>query len=281
MAKLLLRERLRAFLEEDLIFGDTTTDLVIKPKEAQAEVVTHEDGVIAGVEEASELLDMCGVEVIESVKDGTKVSSGDIILRIKGVNCTILMVERTMLNLLSRMSGIATMTTKMSEIAHGVNPKVRVAATRKTAPGLRWFDKKAVALGGGDTHRMSLHDSILIKDNHIAEVGDLVTCIERARSGVSFVRKVEVEVGNPEDAVDAARAGADMVMLDNMSLTEMKQTLSVLRDEGLREQVLVEASGNISLDNLAQVAATGVDVVSIGSLTHSPRSLDIALRFIE
>lgn len=279
MVDLLLRDRLRFLLEEDLLFGDTTTELVVEPREAEAVIVSREEGVIAGIEEARELLEMSGVRVVEAVKDGSKTSPGTI-LRMKGLNQSILMVERIMLNLISRMSGIATETSKFLEAARKVNPDVRIAATRKTAPGLRWFDKKAVATAGGDTHRLALHDSILIKNNHIAAVGDLLTCIERARSRASFVKKIEVEVGSREDALRAAKAGADVVMLDNMTISEMKRTLSALKREGLRDKVLVEASGNITLDNVCEVAAAGVDVISVGRLTHSPRALDLALRFV-
>jgi len=280
LVDLLLRDRLRHLLEEDLFFGDATTELVVEPQEAEAVIVSREEGVIAGMEEARELLEMSGVRVIETVRDGSRASPGTI-LRMKGLNQSILMVERTMLNLISRMSGIATETSKFLEAARRVNPDVRIAATRKTAPGLRWFDKKAVALARGDTHRLALHDSILIKNNHIAAVGDLLTCIERARSRASFVKKIEVEVGSGEDAVRAAKAGADVVMLDNMPISEMKQTLSALKRRGLRGRVLVEASGSVTLDNVGEVAATGVDVISVGRLTHSPRALDVALRFVE
>lgn len=279
MVDLLLRDRLRHLLEEDLFFGDVTTELVVEPREAEAVVLSREEGVIAGIEEARELLEMSGIRVTEAVKDGSKTSPGTI-LRMRGPNQSILMVERTMLNIISRMSGIATETSQFLEAAHRVNPKARIAATRKTAPGLRWFDKKAVALAGGDTHRLALHDSILIKNNHIAAVGDLLTCIERARSRASFVKKIEVEVSSEEDALCAAKTGVDVVMLDNMSISEIKRTMSALKRGGLRAKVLVEASGNVTLENVGDIASTGVDVISVGRLTHSPRSLDLALRFV-
>ncbi len=281
MAELLLRERLRLLLEEDLAFGDMTTELVTEPKGAHAEIVSREAGVVAGMAEAKELLEMCGIQVLHAKRDGSPMATGDTIMKISGVNRSILMVERTLLNIVSRMSGIATMTAQFLKAARKGNPKVRIAATRKTAPGLRWLDKKAVAIGGGDTHRMALHDAILIKDNHIAAVGDQVTAIERARSKASFIKKVEVEVSAPDEAVSAARAGADVVMFDNMSIHDMEMALQALDDVGLRGRVLVEASGSISLENVGEVAALGVDVISVGALTHSPRSLDLTLSFTD
>ncbi len=275
----LLRDRLRYFLQEDLSFGDTTTELVVEPRQAEAVVFLREDGVVAGIAEARELLEMYEIQVTDAVEDGSKASPGPI-LRMKGLNRSILMVERTLLNLIARMSGVATLTSEFVEVARAVNPNVRIAATRKTGPGLRWFDKRAVALAGGDTHRLALHDSILIKNNHVAAVGDILVCIERAKSGASFMKRIEVEVGNCEDALRAARAGVDVVMLDNMPISEMKRTLAALEREGLREKVLVEASGNITLDNVCEIAATGVDVISVGALTHSPKSLDVALRIV-
>lgn len=281
MVELLLREKLRLFIEEDLAFGDTTTDLIIEPKRVRAEIVSREDGVVAGMVEASELLDMCGIKVLKSRKDGSRIKADDVIMNISGVNRSILMIERTLLNLVSRMSGIATMTATFLSAARKANPEIRIAATRKTAPGLRWLDKKAVAAGGGDTHRMALHDSILIKDNHIAAVGDLATCVRRAKSKASFVRKVEVEVSTPDDAVLAAKSGADVVMLDNMTIAQMKETLTLLCDEGIRGQILVEASGKISIDDISEIASLGVDIISVGSLTHSPRSLDLTLKLVD
>jgi nicotinate-nucleotide pyrophosphorylase (carboxylating) len=276
----LLRKRLTEFLEEDLVFGDPTTDLVVGPSEVSAEVVSRQDGIAAGIEEGAELLAMQGINVVEAVIDGSPVSAGDALLRMTGQSRSILKAERTLLNLLSRMCGIATITSAYVRAARTANPGVRVAATRKTAPGLRWFDKKAVVLGGGDPHRIALHDLVLIKDNHIAAAGDLATCLERVKDKLSFARKVEVEVGNKEDALLAARAGADIVMMDNMPPDEMSSALSALEEEGLRDGVLIEASGGISLANVAEVSATGVDIVSVGRLTHSPESLDMALRLI-
>ncbi len=280
MEKPIIIDQLKAFLREDLPFGDLTTDIVIDPEIKEAEVVCRSDGVIAGIEEARTMMKTCEIEVLEAAEDGSRVSEGDIALHIRGLNTSLLMVERTVLNLISRMSGIATTTATAVEAARKVDPGIRVAATRKTAPGLRLLDKKAVRLGGGDTHRMTLSDSVLIKDNHISAVGNLKTCIDRARSASSFVRKIEVEVEEPEEALEAARAGVDIVMFDNFTLPEIRKAVSLLEGEGMRQKVVIEASGGIILENIGEVAGSGVDVISMGMLTHSPRSLDMELRFL-
>jgi len=275
----LLRNKLTSILEEDLALGDITTEILIEPKTAEAEVISREEGIIAGVTEARELLEMTGITVLESVEDGQCVGQGDVVIRFRGVNRSILMVERTLLNIISRMSGIASITSRYIEIAKRVSPDIRIAATRKTAPGLRWLDKKAVTIGGGDAHRIALHDLVLIKDNHIDAVGDVATAITRARSRASFVRKIEVEVSKADDAVIAIEAGADVVMLDNMSVAEIKETVEMIEARGDRKRVIIEASGNVNMDNIENIASTGVDVISIGSLTHSVSALDLTLSF--
>ena len=276
----LLREKLRSILEEDLSFGDVTTDLLIEPDDIEAEVISRGNGIAAGIAEGKELLDMMGITVLEAVDDGHRVQAGDVLIRMRGVNKSILMAERSLLNILSRMCGIASMTAQYLEKARRANPGVRIAATRKTAPGLRRLDKKAVTIGGGDPHRINLHDAVLIKDNHIDAVGDLATAIARVRSGVSFIRKIEVEVSTPEAAMTAIESGVDVVMLDNMPIEEIKRTVNYLEEEGCRERVTLEASGNITFDNVDAVAATGVDVISIGSLTHSVKALDLTLSLV-
>ncbi len=281
MSNPVLKDKLRSMLEEDVAFGDITTEIVVDPEIARAEVVTREPGIAAGISEGCMLLEMCDLEVEDRVEDGARVEKGDVLLKFSGLNQSILIVERTLLNLMSRMCGIATATGKFIEVARKVNPRVKIAATRKTAPGLRWFDKRAVSVAGGDTHRIALYDGILVKDNHIAAVGDLALAVRRAKEKAGFVRKVEVEVADPSEAVGAAKAGADIIMLDNMRLNETKEALKKLKSEGLRDAILVEVSGGVSLENVEEIAKTGVDVISVGSLTHSVRSLDLALRFCD
>ncbi len=275
----LVERKVREALEEDLGFGDITSQLVV-PEDATAvaEVVAKEAGVLAGVEEARLAFELLGARVIHAMPDGARVRPGDVVLRAEGPARALLAAERTALNFLMRMSGIATATAQLVERARQVNPRVRVAATRKTAPGLRLFDKKAVELGGGDTHRLRLDDCVLIKDNHIAIVGSVAEAVRRARETVSFTKKVEVEVSRPEEALEAARAGADIIMLDNFTVKDIRRALRMLEEAGLRKSVLVEASGGIRPDNVADYAATGVDIISSGYLTHSARALDFSMR---
>ncbi len=176
-----------------------------------------------------------------------------------------------------RMSGIATNTNKIVEKVKNVAPNVKIAGTRKTAPGLAKFDNLAIKVGGGDSHRFCLDDMVLIKDNHIAVVGSVSEAIEKVKKSVSFTKKIEIEVENSKDAAIASKNGADIVMLDNMNLESVKETLEILNDFKLRENVLIEVSGGINSENIVDFAKSGVDIISIGALTHSAKSLDIGL----
>ena len=215
------------------------------------------------------------------VEDGAEVSSGTVLAEISGKARDILSVERTALNILMRMSGIATLTRKLVKMIREAGLDVRVAATRKTAPGLRFFDKKAVMIGGGDPHRFRLDDAILIKDNHIRIAGGIKEAIRRARLATSFSKKIEVEAQTEEEALEAANLGADIIMLDNMTLDEAERTLKKLQDAGLRNSVLIEISGGISENNLLDYARLKPDVISLGFLTHSVKAVDISLEVTE
>jgi len=274
-----VEQKVREALLEDLGFTDLTSEILV-PEEAwaEAEIVAKEEGILAGIEEAKTAFELLGAEVLEALEDGSMVRPGDVVMRVRGPARALLAAERTALNFLMRMSGIATSTANMVKKARSVNPKVRIAATRKTAPGLRFFDKKAVEIGGGDTHRFRLEDCVLIKDNHIAIIGSVSEAVRKAREKVSFTKKVEVEVSSPEEAVEAARAGADIIMLDNFTVEDVLKALRALEEEGLRASVLVEASGRIGPENVADYARTGVDVISSGYLTHSARALDFSMR---
>ncbi|NPA48174.1 MAG: carboxylating nicotinate-nucleotide diphosphorylase, partial [Thermococci archaeon] len=218
-------------LEEDTPFGDVTSEAVIPAgTEAKAVIIAKQDGIIAGVEEAKALFEHFGVAVKVRKRDGDAVSNGDVILELEGDARSILLVERTALNIIGRMSGIATEARRLVERVRAVNPKVRVAGTRKSL--LRSIDKRALIIGGAEPHRFSLSDAVLIKDNHLALV-PLEEAIRRAKA-FSFYKVVEVEVESLEDAIKAARAGADVVMLDNMTPDEIKETVEALRREGLR-----------------------------------------------
>jgi nicotinate-nucleotide pyrophosphorylase (carboxylating) len=198
-------------------------------------------------------------------------------MEIEGPARAILSGERTALNIVGRMAGIATAVAEAQRIASEASPSVRVAATRKTLPGLRELDKKAVSLGGGDTHRLRLDDCVLIKDNHLELIPSITDAVVRAKDRVSFTKKIEVEVRTLAEAAEAAEAGADIVMFDNMSPGEIRICLGALKGRGLHEGRLFEASGGITHENLADYAGSGVDIVSMGSLTHSVRSLNVKL----
>ncbi|ASA78640.1 carboxylating nicotinate-nucleotide diphosphorylase [Thermococcus sp. 5-4] len=265
------------FVEEDTPFGDVTSEAVIPEGiRAKAVIIAKQEGIIAGVEEAKALFEHFEVEVEVRKRDGEEVKRGDTILELKGDAHSILLVERTALNIMGRMSGIATEVRRLVEKVKAVNPKVRVAGTRKTL--LKPIDKKAILIGGGELHRFSLSDAILIKDNHLALV-PLEEAIRRAKS-FSVYKVVEVEVESLEDALKAAKAGADVVMLDNMSPAEIAETVEALRREGLRERVKIEVSGGITPENIEEYAALDIDVISLGYLTHSVRNFDVSLEII-
>jgi nicotinate-nucleotide pyrophosphorylase (carboxylating) len=175
------------------------------------------------------------------------------------------------------MSGIATTTKKLVEMLQKNGLKTKVACTRKTAPGLLYFDKKAVLLGGGDPHRLHLDDMVLIKDNHIKVAGNIEKAVKKAKEKVSFSKKIEVEVTRVNDALKAAKAGADIIMLDNFPQKQIEKAIKLLKKEGLLEKVLLEASGGITKENITEYASTGVDIVSLGEITDSPKALDISL----
>ncbi|MGF3521879.1 MAG: carboxylating nicotinate-nucleotide diphosphorylase [Candidatus Bathyarchaeia archaeon] len=274
----ILEEKLLKLLAEDVGQGDATSDAVIPSGlEATAEVIAKANGVVAGIEEATVLAEALGLKVNAAVADGSTVKSGQVFMQIHGDAKTILAVERTLLNVVSRMSGIATATRDLTEKLRKANLPPKIAATRKTAPGLLFFDKKAVVIGGGDAHRMHLDDMVLIKDNHVALAGSLEEAIHRAKQHVSFSTKIEVEVENPQDALKAAELGADIVMLDNFSPQQAKEAVALLKKGGFFGRVLLEASGGITPENLFEFASAGVDVISLGELTHSVKALDLSL----
>jgi nicotinate-nucleotide pyrophosphorylase (carboxylating) len=269
-------EYLLSFVEEDAPSGDITTDAIIPPDTCcTAMIIAKEEGIICGLFEAGRLFTHFGIEVTQTYRDGCPVKRGEVILSLKGNAPRILLLERTTLNIIGRMSGIATKTKSCMDQLRSVGSTCRVAATRKTSPGMRILDKKAVMLGGGDPHRYSLSDGVLIKDNHLALV-PLTGAIASARAR-SFYRKIEVEVEDPDSAVVAAEAGADIIMLDNMTPEMVVHTLKELNSRNLRSGRVIEVSGTISEDSIRNYAVPGVDVISIGALTHSVRNFDVSL----
>jgi len=276
----IVEDKLKQILADDVGHGDITVAAVIPPNlVTKAEVIAKENGVVAGVEEALILAEHLGLKAKAKVIDGEIIQNKQVILQLAGNAQTILSVERTMLNLLSRMSGIATKTKTLTEKVQKANNEIRIAATRKSAPGLLYFDKKAVAVGGGDPHRLHLDDLILIKENHLAIVGSVKEAIKKAKTNASFSKKIEVEVTNLEDALKAAEAGADIVMLDNFSAREAGAASEALRKAGF-SKLIVEVSGGITEENLVEYAEAKIDIISLGELTHSVRALNLSLEIV-
>jgi len=271
-------EYLLHFIDEDAPYGDATSDAVIPDIRCYAEITAEQSGIIAGLTEANMLFSHYGVAVEQPARDGNEVGAGEILLSLTGDAKKILLVERTALNIIGRMSGIATQTRKMAEIISAVNPYCRVAATRKTCPGFRALDKKAVQLGGGDPHRENLSEGILLKDNHLALI--LLSGAIIAAKKATLFKKIEVEVETPVDALLAASAGADIILLDNMDTDQITATLGDLAREGLRERVIIELSGGIDERTLGAYAALGVDVISMGALTHTVRNFSVTLHIV-
>lgn len=268
-------EELLKFVREDVPFGDVTSDAVIPDMHCHAVIRAEQDGVAAGLEETAALFSHFGVTVRQDTRDGDSVKSGKVLLSLNGPAKGILLVERTALNLIGRMSGIATQTKIMAEMVRAENPSCRVAGTRKTAPGLRALDKKAIALGGGDPHRSCLSDGVLIKDNHLALV-PVAEAVKKAKSASAY-RKIEVEVESAEDACAAARAGADILLFDNMTPAQVQETVKTLQTAGLREKILVELSGGITAETIRDYARTGADLISLGALTHTVKNFSVTL----
>jgi nicotinate-nucleotide pyrophosphorylase (carboxylating) len=273
-----VEERLREFLKDDIGWGDITSEALIDDGQmAKGRLYFREDGVAAGLDEVATIFRILGCEVNAIMRDGSSVSRDQTLMEINGPAKALLAGERTALNILGRMAGIATTVSKIAAQVSKVNQSTKVAATRKTLPGFGELDKKAVVLGGGDTHRFRLDDCVLIKDNHLALLPSITEAVRAARSAVSFTKKIEVEIESLEGAVEAAEAGADIIMFDNMPPEEIERCLARLSELGLREGRVYEASGGITPENVGEYAASGVDVISMGSLTHSVRALDVKL----
>ena len=271
------KKELSRFLAEDLGKGDITSNLLPR-KKIKARIISKQEGILAGVNYAKEIFVSRGCKVRILKKDGNKVKSNQIIFEIIGSTQAILACERTALNLLSRMSGIATKTKRIVTKIHSINPKIKLYSTRKTAPGLRFFDKEAVKIGGGEKHRMSLDEMVMIKDNHLAVVGSISRLIQKAKKKY---KKIEVEVENPEDALLAASAGANIIMLDNFSPKNIIKTVNQLKKSKLRKHVKLEASGGINEKNIASFAKTGVDMISVGGITNSVSGIDYSLEILQ
>ncbi len=260
-------------LAEDIGSGDVTSQWILPPEmRVRGCFLAKAQGVLAGLDVACQVFRQVDERIIfqARLKDGDLISKGDIVATVEGSAVGILTAERTALNFLQRMSGIATLTRRYVEAVAGT--RAVILDTRKTAPGLRLLDKWAVRLGGGQNHRLGLYDMVLIKDNHIAAAGSITRAVERVRRRNRLGLAVEVEVKSLAELEEALALNVDRIMLDNMDLDEMRQAVEMTAG-----RVPLEASGNVTLENVAAIAATGVDYISVGALTHSVKALDISL----
>lgn len=270
---LIVDEIINRALIEDIPYGDITTNSIISENSlATAKLLCKEEGIICGLPIFNRVFELLGdVEFTPLVKEGDRVSKGMLLGTLKGSTLKILSGERVALNILQRLSGIATITSKYVKEVSGLNTKV--LDTRKTTPGLRYIEKYAVKIGGGENHRFSLSDGILLKDNHIAYAGGIKEAINAARNSASFVRKIEVEVESKEQVIEALEAGADIIMLDNMTPEMVGHMVKLIN-----KQATIECSGNVTLETIRAYGEAGVDYISSGSLTHSVKALDISLK---
>ena len=268
---------IKYMLEEDEGFGDITSNAVVdEDKIVNAYIVSKDEGILAGINVIRDLFEEFGVEVKFWLTEGSRIKNSDILISFKGNARKILLLERTALNLLMRMSGVATAAYEYSSLVKDFD--VKIAGTRKTSPGIAKFDKYALKIANVDTHRFCLDDMVLIKDNHIAVCESPLDALIRAKNNTSFSKKIEIEVETLGDAVDCVENGADIVMLDNMSPDEVKKVISKLNEMNIRQNSLIEVSGGINKDNILDYAKLGVDILSVGALTHSSRSLNFSLK---
>lgn len=265
------------YLQEDLGQGDITSQALVDDREGRAVITAGQDGVLAGVEEAVEVFRRVGCSCHSLAADGEKVAQGQKVLEISGPLKGMLAGERLALNFLMRMSGIATLTRQTIDSCRKANPNVVIAATRKTTPGFRRYEKKAVRIGGGDPHRFGLDDAFLIKDNHLAVVGSVFQAVRRAQA-FSFGKMVEIEVEDLEAAKEAARASADIIMLDNMTPAKAKECYLAIK--GIDQRITVEVSGGITPKN-AKTYAHYADVISMGALTHSAPAMHLSMHILD
>ena len=271
------KELIKLALEEDIQDGDVTTLAIVEEDEmCKGKLVAKQNGVIAGLEVfryVFKLLDGNGLKFYSKYYDGAEVQRGDLIAEFSGKMRTVLSGERTALNILQRMSGVATKTRRYVEQLK--DTKTELLDTRKTMPGFRYLDKYAVAIGGGTNHRIGLFDMVMLKENHIKAAGSIQKAVNVVREKYGNKYKIEVETGNLEEVMDALDSDVDIIMLDNMPIEEMQASVLMIN-----KKVKTEASGNITLENIKSVAETGVDYISVGAITHSVNALDISLLII-
>ena len=267
---------IEAALKEDMPDGDVTSESLVPPESvSKAILLVKEDGILAGIDVAARVFWKIDPHVVfgKNVEDGSSIRAGDTLARIEGPSISLLKGERTALNFLQRMSGIATLTQKFVKSLE--RSQTQILDTRKTTPSLRSLEKYAVKMGGGTNHRLNLSDMVLIKDNHLKIVGNISDAVKKARENVGPDVKIEIETTTLEEVKEAVRSGADMIMLDNMSPKRMREVV-----EWVDGKVPLEASGNVKLSTIKEIASSGVDFISVGGLTHSYQSLDISMEFL-
>ena len=276
------RKSILSFLQEDIGTGDITSASVLPQHRAVYATVLctgSNESLTCGLEEAQTVFDICGCSTELVMRDGSLVRKGDVVMNVQGEARSVLKAERTALNLVMRMSGIATITRAFVTLVQQSDPEVKIAGTRKTAPGLRYFDKKAITIGGGYSHRMRLDDMVLIKDNHLEVAESIERTVQAAKDKVGAGVKIECEVKNTEEAIRAANAGADVIMLDNFSPPEAESAVRAIR--GLGTPVEIELSGGINLGNVIDYVKAKPNIISIGYLTHSSAAIDYSLAIVK
>ena len=276
------RKSILSFLQEDIGTGDITSASVLPQHRAVYATVLctgSNESITCGLEEAQTVFDICGCSTELVMRDGSLVRKGDVVMNVRGEARSVLKAERTALNLVMRMSGIATITRAFVTLVQQFDLGVKIAGTRKTAPGLRYFDKKAITIGGGYSHRMRLDDMVLIKDNHLEVSESIERTVQAAKDKVGAGVKIECEVKNTEEAIRAANAGADVIMLDNFSSSEAESAVRAIRELGT--PVEIELSGGINLGNVIDYVKAKPNIISIGYLTHSSAAIDYSLAIVK
>ncbi len=278
--RFIIQRKLKEFIEEDCNYADVSSSIIPDYAETSAKIIAKSSGYISGLEELTMLFDLLNVSMVFKKKDGEAFNKGDIIAELKGKIKDILLGERVGLNLITHMSAITSTTKKFVEIIKSTGKNVKIACTRKTTPGVRIFEKKAVEIGGGDTHRFSL-DEFLLKDTHLRYYkGDVEKILKDVNKIASFTKKIEIEIEKVEDVLVAAKNGADIIMMDNFSPDQVEEAINLLKQNNLRDNVIIEVSGGIHPENIVDYLLSEPDVISSGQLTQFPsEQVDFSLRF--
>ncbi|MFX0103967.1 MAG: carboxylating nicotinate-nucleotide diphosphorylase [Candidatus Hodarchaeota archaeon] len=280
-SKIVIEQKIRDFLQEDCIFIDVSSKVIPENAKTSAKIFAKNAGYISGLEELKMLYNILNISTSFKKKDGEKINKGDIIVELEGSVRAILLGERTVLNLITRMSAITTTARNLVKIIEDSGKNVKIACTRKTTPGMRIFEKKAAELGKADVHRFSLDDMVLLKDTHLKYYnGDIEKLLNDTKKKNSFSKKIEIEIEKVEDIITAAKNGADIVMLDNMDPDQVEDAINLLKKNNLRDRIIVEVSGGISKENIVDYLLSEPDVISSGLITQFPsEQVDFSLRF--